>query len=190
MFRVLSIAAAAASIIPVTASAQQVGSGDTIYIACQQMGELARGLDQVVNEMQLYNNSRDIWRSSRGCVERNPYNVNIDSVRFMGWYRTQPRDSDDPQFWVPIYSVEYIPRRESREIIPGVTISEETLMFRPDGAFRVDRWRLPRGCEREWAERPERYGRVRLYGTDRQGGLPYCLEIDYVGRDFRESRRR
>lgn len=175
------------TLAPARSTAQVPGDAMKIFIACTQMGELARGLDQVVNEMQLYNNSRDIWRSSRQCVERDPMNVRAETIRFMGWYLTQPPRRDDPQFWIPIYYVEYNARRAGREILPGVTIREETRMFRPHGALRADRWRLPRGCMR-WTERPERYKRVRLYGTDRQGGLPYCEEPDYVGRGYREGR--
>ena len=188
MFRVLLVLIFSAMTFSIPAQAQVMGDGMNIRAACTQVGELGRGLDRVGNEMQLYNNSRDIWRSSRGCVERNPRNVNIDSIRFMGWYLTTPQRRGDPQFWVPIYYVDFIPRTESRELLPGIGISEETRMYRPHGTFRADRWRLPKGCQAQWIELPERYKPIRLYGADRQGGIPWCEKPDYVGTGFRESR--
>lgn len=169
------------------ALAQVPGNSMNIQAVCTQMGELARGLDQVVNERQLYNNSRDIWRRPRGCTFRSPYEVKPETVRFMGWYLTTPR-LDKPQFWISIYHVEYKTTRRGLKILPGITIEQETRMFRPHGALRADRWRLPRGCEGQWTERPERYKRVRLYGTNRQGGLKHCEKPEYVGKGFRESR--
>lgn len=189
MFRVPGIVLASFFLLIAPVAKAQVNGLD-IRSACTQMGELARGLDQVVDERQLYNNNRAIWKKSRSCIYRDPRDVKIETVRFLGWYLTTPPSLDGPQFWIPIYHVEFNATLPSKEILPGVTIRQKTGMFRANGALRADRWRLPRGCENEWVERPERYKPIRLHGTDRQGGLPDCENPEYVGQGFKESRPR
>lgn len=190
MFRVIGVCAASFFLLSAPANAQRMGNGLDIRSACSQMGELARGLDRVIDEDDLYGNKRAVWKESRGCIYRDPRDVKIETVRFLGWYLTTAQGVNRPQFWIPIYHVEFNATLQSKEILPGVIIRQKTGMFRANGALRTDRWRLPRGCESEWVERKERYKPIRLHGTDRQGGLPDCENPEYVGQGFKESRPR
>ena len=180
-------ALAATAIMSGTASAEINQKQLNIQAGCTNMGELARGLDQVVNEMQIYNNSRDIWRTSSGCRFRSLRDAIPETYVFLGWYRTTPTQRNAPVFWVPVFGIEFTPTRRPQQLIPGVTIREDNRFFRPDGVFRADTYRLPRGCESQWIERPAPYKPIRLYGADRNGLLDYCRTIDRVGRGFRES---
>lgn len=156
--RYLILVVCAATMFISAAATAQVGSrGYNIYRACTSLGELADGLDRVVNEQQILNNSQDIFRSTIGCFLRSPREV----VAFqpVGWYLTEPRDRSEPRFWVMIHHVTY------RNGFKAV---------RPDNIYRASRWELPRRCRRQFTDGTSRNRVVRIYGTRDHRPLPGC----------------
>lgn len=71
---------------------------------CRDLEGLANGLDNVVNEQQIRNNSDDVFSRRQGCYQRGV--SDLVASRFMGLYWSHPKPGK-PEFWFEIYHVIY-----------------------------------------------------------------------------------
>lgn len=192
MIRVIlktAMVACAFASAPLSAQEQPLGTTATVFLACPDPGQLANALDNVVNEMQIYNSSDDIMRSGRRCYEEDPGWVM--KAWQVGWYYIDNSQHDRPSFWVWIDRVEYAPKPGEKQTALGGLLVKNRVAFRPVDIYRASQWALPRWCERNWTELKDSGRNIRLYGTDRRLVLDGCDErsIQFVGSEYSGSAR-
>ena len=137
--------------LPVVSSqawSQGYGRERNIQIVCVDKADLLEGLDKVVNEQQIYNNSTDIFRRSPRCVFR--MKTDAVSAEFSGWYLTNEYDDTKLNLWVPIHRV---------------TFRDGLQAYRPDEIFRRKFWTLPDICLQLREQVTLRTGIVNMVGV-------------------------
>lgn len=115
---------------------------------CLRLDELVQGLDKVVNEQQIINESRDIFSGLRSCNFRTPRDV--VASRFVGLYRGR-----DANFLIPIQQVLY---HDSRT-------GQSSLAFMPTFAIRTKGIRMEPNCTNRISINSESNSSITLYGS-------------------------
>jgi len=69
---------------------------------CRDLEGMANGLDKVVNEQQIRNDSTDVFSRKQGCTQRDVRK--LVASRFMGLYWSRPVPNK-PEFWFEVYHV-------------------------------------------------------------------------------------
>ena len=144
----LLAALAFATAFTTPASAQGMGREKDIKIACFDVGGLARNLDKVVNEQQVYNNERTIFSSSKGCALY--FEMRITRSYFIGWY-------DNGKFLIPV-SLAYD--------------QDDQPFWIPNEIFRKSQFKLSDRCLSLVTSEKSQYGMVTLYGRYRMDDMP------------------
>jgi hypothetical protein len=113
---------------------------ENIRVSCSTLEGLKKGLDRVVDEMQVYNNDKDIWQSRDGCsivtgrsftaereIARQAYVFKASTLGgFIGWIKTD-------KWLVPIEHIAYTDRTKEKA-------------FRPADILSLERYSLPEIC--------------------------------------------
>jgi hypothetical protein len=128
---------------------------------CRDLEGLANGLDKVVNEQQIRNNSDDVFSRKQGCYQRGV--GDLVASRFMGLYWSFPV-GNKPEFWFEIYHVIY--RNPTTGVVTSAYMPVNPVrnkLFDPSGI-----------CVRSMARdssQPRNASGIRLHGS-RRGSVP------------------
>lgn len=128
---------------------------------CRDLAGLTSGLDNVVNEQQIRNNSDDVFSRKQGCYQRGV--GDLVASRFMGLYWSHPKPNK-PEFWFEIYHVIY----------RNPTTGAVTSAYMPVNPIRNKLFDPSNVCVRSTANDPSQpriANGVRLHGSQR-GSVP------------------